>query len=270
MHRVKGNIMKTKITSVLIAGITALTITPSFAKPHGGGAHGTDILHLSVKEALVNTGAESGTGTVQLSQNAQGNANKETLDVLLKGLTPSTGFSLMATTVSNSTPTDVQDFTTDAKGNAALHFRTNGKGKKNIALPPSIDPVSQITELDVVDTNTTQTVLTTSGATNNVVQYLVKRNLSNNDTTGTNSVTGQLMIKANSKSTQFSLKVSGLQPSTSYQLAFNGTTVDTETSDANGNLNFTTEPTPANILDLHTVALEDSSSNVILSTSLPQ
>jgi hypothetical protein len=255
--------MRTKIKTALIVGV-ALAVTPLFAAPPHG--HGTDVLHLSIREAMVNTGAEPGSGTIQVSENNQGKANKQSLTVLLKGLAASTDYSLMATTVSNSTPTDIEDFTTDKKGNAALHFISNAKGKKNIALPDAINPVSQISELDVVDVGTSQTVLTTSGASNNVVQYLVKRNLTSDD----GSVTGVLQIKATSKKTSFSLKASGLQPSTDYQLFLNGSDAETVTTDAKGNLNVHSAPTPANILDLNSVQLQDGSGNVILSTTWPE
>jgi hypothetical protein len=255
--------MKMKMKSVLVAGVAALIVTPLLAKPHGG--HGTDILHFTIHEAMTNNGVEpSATGTVQASQVEQGNANNQKLDVTASGLTPGASYSLFVSTIDNTTPTNVLDFTTDAKGKTALHFTSlgngHGGGKKSNPLP--VDSVSHLLEVDIVDTNA-QAVLTGDITAPQSLKYLIKRDLS------TNGVSSTLQLKSTTSKTQFSLDTSGLTPTNDYVLVFNGTAVQTNTADANGNLKITSAPTPTNILDLQSVALTDTSANVIVSTTLP-
>jgi hypothetical protein len=256
--------MKTNMKLVLVAGVAALAVTPLLAKPHGG--HGTDILHFTIHEAMTNDGVETNaTGTVQASQAEQGNANNQKLDVLASGLMPGTDYKLFASTTETNTLTDVADFTTDAKGKAALHFTSlgngHGGGKKSLPLP--VDSVSQLLELDIFNTNA-QAVLTGDIRNPQSLKYLIKRDISN-----TNGVSASLQIKSTQSKTQFDLTASGLAASTGYLLVFNGTPAQTNTSDAKGNLKITSAPTPANILDLQSVALWDTSSNVVVSTTLP-
>jgi hypothetical protein len=255
--------MKMNMKSVLVAGVAALVVTPLLAKPHGG--HGTDILHFAIHETMTNDGVEtSATGTVQASQAEQGNANNQKLDVIASGLTPSTPYSLFVTTTDNTTLTDVADFSTDANGKVALHFRSLGKGhgggKKSIALP--VDSVSHILELDIFNTNA-QAVLTADLTASESQKYMIKRDLSSN------GVSASLQIKASKSKTKFKLEASGLVASTDYLLVFNDVVVQTNTSDPKGNLKIDSAPTPANILDLQSVALWDTSSNVVVSTTLP-
>jgi hypothetical protein len=255
--------MKMKMKSVLVAGIAGLLVTPLLAKPHGG--HGTDILHFAIKETMTNNGVEpSAIGTVQASQVQQGNANNQKLDVIASGLTPSTSYSLFVSTTDNTTLTDAMDFTTDSKGKIALHFTSlgNGHGGGKNSNPLPVDSVSHLLEADIVDTNA-QTVLTGDLRNPQSLKYLIKRDLS------TNGVSSTLEIKSTSGKTQFSLDTSGLTPSTDYVLVFNGTGVATNTSDAKGRLKITSAPTPTNILDLQSVALTDTTNNVIVSTTLP-
>lgn len=257
--------MKTLTKSLLAAGIAAFVATPMLAGPQGG--HGTDILHFTTRTGMSNDGVETnGSGTVRARQNKQGNANNQTLDVVASGLTASTPYSLFAITSDNTNLTDVANVTTDANGKIALHFRSlgngHGGGHNSAALPAGLNPVSHILELDLVDTNS-QAVLTADLTAPTSIQYLIKRDIS------TNGVSASLRIKANSTAAQFSLGASGLVASTDYLLVFNGTPVQTNTSDTNGKLTITSAPTPVNILSLQSVALWDTSSNVVASTTLP-
>jgi hypothetical protein len=252
--------------SLLVAGITAFAVTPMLAKPPHGGKHGTDILHFDIHEAMTNDGIEQGaTGSVTANENEQGNANNQTLDVVVSGLTPGTNYDLTAITNGSSVTTDLGTFTTDAKGKAAVHLTGLGKGhgggKKSTALPDGFD-ISQVLELDVVNAGT-QPVLTVDTTAPTSLKYLVKQDISNG------GVSALLQIKASSKKTQFSLDVSGLNDSTDYQLVFNGAVVQTNTSDAHGHLKINSAPTPANILDLQSVALWDMSNTVIVTTTTP-
>jgi hypothetical protein len=240
--------------SVLVAGIAALTVTPLFAKPHG------DILQFSIKEPMTNNGIEPGaSGKVQASQSEQGNANKQKIMINVAGLTPNTGYSLLASTTDNNTLTDVLDFTTDKKGKAKFNF--SSKSSKKI-LPLPVDSVSQLLEFDVVNADSVA-VLTSDVRDPQSLKLMIQRDIS------ANVVTASLQIKSSKSKSTFLLTASGLTPDTDYNLVFNGDTVDTVTSDDNGNLKITSAPLPDNILDLQTVALTDTASNVIVSTTVP-
>ena len=246
--------MKTIMKSVLVAGIAALTVTPLFAKPHG------DVLQFSIKEPMTNNGVEpSASGTVQASQSEQGNANNQKIMINVAGLTPNTGYSLLASTTETNTLTDVLDFTTDKKGKAKFNF--SSKSSKKI-LPLPVDSVSQLLEFDVINADSVA-VLTSDVRNPQSLKLTIQRDIS------ANGVTSSLQIKTSKNKTQFKLTASGLTPDTDYQLVFNGVPVQTFTSDDNGNLTITTAPLPDNILDLQSVALWDASNTVIVETTIP-
>ena len=110
----------------------------------------------------------------------------------------------------------------------------------------------------------TQAVLTADLTSPDKLQYLIKRNLS------TNAVASSLWIKSNLRQTQFKLLTAGLTPATDYWLVLNGGIAETYTADSKGRL-FIDSPLaiPSEILDLRSVALWDTSSNVVVSTTLP-
>jgi len=96
------------------------------------------------------------------------------------------------------------------------------------------------------------------------LQYLIKRDLS------TDTIEASLRIKATTSQTQFRLVASGLTPTTDYLLALNGGVVQTNTTDAKGSLAIKSLlENPGDILDIRSVALWDSASNVVLNTTLP-
>jgi hypothetical protein len=247
--------MNTKLVLALGAAV-ALATTPAMAKP------GTDVLHFSIHTDLIDTGVEPGaTGSVSGNEARQGAADNQKLDVTVSGLTADTAYSLNAT--SGSGTVDLLDFTTDANGKASLHLRGGKGGGKNSNPLPDGFVLAQVTSLDIVN-GSAQSVLTTSGSTPSSVQYLVKRDIS------ANGVTGLLQIKANTKSTKFTLNASGLDPDTDYTLFLNGTQDQVATSDSKGRLKIKSATTPDNILDLSSVELrDDSGSTTILSTTLP-
>jgi hypothetical protein len=96
------------------------------------------------------------------------------------------------------------------------------------------------------------------------LQYLIKRDLS------TNTVEASLRIKATTSKTQFKLLASGLNATTDYFLVLNGAIVQKNSTDAKGRLliNSLLE-NPGDILDLRSVAVWDSTSNSVLSTTSP-
>lgn len=267
--------MKRIISSTILAGaVAACGLSALIAKPSAAShAGGTDILHLFVHKAMTNDGIEAGaTGAVDVRQNRQGNANNQRLDVSVTGLTTNTTYQLLALLDDDTNSTFVVDLTTDSHGVGALHFaqanngksgKSGGKGKGTSPLPDLLDPVSNIRELTVVDV-ATQAVLTADLTAPDKLQYLIKRDLS------TNGISAQLRIKATTTQTQFRLTALGLNPTNDYFLVLNDGIVQTNSTDAGGKLTISSLlQNPVDILDLHTVALEDSVSNVVLSTELP-
>src|SRR5262249_55450899 len=111
--------------------------------------------------------------------------------------------------------------------------------------------------------NTNTTILTADFTSPDSLQYLIKRDISSN------SVSAELRIKATTQQTQFLLTASGLATNTDYLLAINDSPVQTNTSDSNGNLKITSEQSGLKILQIHSVGLWDTSSNVVVSTTLP-
>lgn len=239
---------------LMLLGAAVLATTTAVAKPSASS------LHFSIHTALTDTGTEAGSsGNVSANEVKQGTKLNQNLVVTVSGLTANTGYTLNAVTGGGTV--DLNDFTTDNNGKATLHFSSSSKGKNNIALTNGLELVT-VTELDVVGGG--GTVLTTSNTTPNSVQYSVKKSLTSSD-----SSTGTLQIKGNSKSTKFTLNASGLAPNTDYNLFLNGANVQTNTTDSKGRLKIKSAPTPDNITDLNSVEVKDTGGTTVLSTTLP-
>jgi hypothetical protein len=255
--------MKKITKSILFIGVATLTATTLYAKSSNKQA--TEVVHFSTKVAFTNDGVEpSASGTAQATQATQGNADHESLSVTLKGLTPSTTYSLTAITTSNSTPTDLNDFTTDSKGGAKLTFQNNAKGK-NLAFPDGVLPLTGLSELDVVNSSS-QAVLTASRDEVSSVKYMVKKPM---DDTAGNGESGTVTLTASSKSAKFGLTAAGLSPSTDYVVVIDGTAVSTNTSTSKGALKVSASPSPSEVLNASNISLQDTSGNTILSTVVP-
>src|SRR5436305_14272599 len=117
--------MRNITKSVLVAGVAVFTVTSLIAK--SGGGHGTDVLHFAITENMQNEGVEpDASGTVRASENKQGNANNQSLQISVKGLTPDSTYSLFAAVGGDTNLTSVSnsDFTTDGHGNARISYRS--------------------------------------------------------------------------------------------------------------------------------------------------
>ena len=253
--------MKTKMNVKLavIIGLATLAVTPVFAK-------GTkDSLQFSYREAMTNDGVEpDAVGTVAANESEQGSSSKQKFDVSVSGLTPDTDYDLTAD-VNGTGTVDLGTFTTDSKGKAALHLTSSASGhsgKNNTPLPDGVE-LSQIIEIDVLN-GSSQAVLTADTTAPGSLKYMIKRNLNNGGT-----AEGSLQIKTSNGKTKFTLNASGLDADTDYQLVFNGTPVETVTSDSKGKLKLTEAPLPDNILDVQTEEIWDASNTAVLGTATP-
>lgn len=238
------------------------------AAPH---RHGTDILHFFARTAFLNEGVvTNSSGSVDLNQNKQGNANIQRATIQLRNLDVSTTYDLLVLTGDDTNYTTVSQFSTDSDGKASLNYRKNGSshggglGHGKSLLPAAMDPLSNIRGLAVAVTNGGPLVLTADLTDPDKLQYLIKRDLS------TNEIGATLRIKATSSQSQFRLMAVGLAPSADYLLALNGSIVQTNSTDSKGRLAISSlMQDPGAILDVHGVALLDNSTNVVLQTTLP-
>jgi len=228
---------------------------------------GTDIMHFFDRASFESTGIASGaSGSVSTHQNRQGHADNQWVLISLKGLEANAAYELQVSTVGDTNSKSVYEFTTDARGHTDLNFRQqgNGKGRGHHKLPlGAMDPVSELRSFSVVDTNA-QTVLKAELTNPSHLQYLIKRNLSGNEATGT------LRIKATGDTARLRLNVGGLSATNDYYLVLNGGIVQTNSTDAHGRLKAEAAlSSTLDILDLRSVAVWDSGSNAVLNTTLP-
>lgn len=257
-----------KQRTVALAGSTTVSLAMFFASPAPVAAGGTDILHYTITKDMTNNAVEpDADGAIMASQKRQGHADNQTLTIAVTGLTTNTVYELVAAFDSDTNMVDVGPFTTDAGGKAMMHFTSlgqgHGGGKHATALPDGLNPVSLIREVDIVNSNA-QVVLTADVSSPDRLQYLVKRNLSND------SVRATLQIQATTSRTQFRLLSTGLTPDTDYVLAFNDELVQTNNSGPKGRLDIRAlTETPPYILDVRSVTLMDTSSNLVLQADLP-
>ncbi|MEO6183168.1 MAG: hypothetical protein ABIP71_08760, partial [Verrucomicrobiota bacterium] len=232
---------------------------------------GHAVSHYQTRNNLTATETEpAATGVLRLQSNVQGNSAKESFRLTVSGLTAGSTYQLIAISGEETNSVSVGEFTTDSKGEATVLYskKGNGNGKKN-NLPAELDPLYNLRAVGVAN-ESTQTVLVAWINTSTAYQYLVKRNLTAPDANST--AAGSISLKSNAANTKFNLRAGGLSATNEYHLALNvSNIIQTVSSDANGRLSITQWPAlaPA-ILDLRSLSLLDSSSNVVLTTSLPR
>jgi hypothetical protein len=260
--------MKKTMKSAAVVCIAALAVTSVLAK--GGGGQPVHTIRFNYKVAFTNTGADANipnaAGSAQASEslNIGNNTDRETLNVTLKGLEPSTPYSLFATTTTSGSA-DAADFNTDKKGNAKVSLSTK-PGKSGVALG-NLDPLSGVTELDIVDesnTNGATTVLTADTTTPSTFTFQDKQ---------TQPGAGSLNVSASSKSSKLSLKASGLTGGDTFALSLVGGTItstnDTFTASSGGTVNINTSIS-GNVLDITEVDLTDTTtSTTVLTFPMP-
>jgi len=183
---------------------------------------------------------------------------------MLKGLTPNDPYSVTVTTVSNSNPTDIDDFNADSKGNAKLSFSNSGKGK-TIPFPDGVLPLTGITEVDIINSNDVPVLSATSDQATSV-KYMVKKAMDDVSSTG---ASGSVTLSASTKSAKFGLTASGLTASTDYVLVVDGNVVSTNTATAKGTLKINESPTPSDVLSASSISLDDTTLTPVLTTTVP-
>jgi len=238
-----------------------------------GAKGGTSILHWMLHATFTNTDlAPNAIGSVDAKLNQQGNADNQKLNISLGKLDSNTTYTLSAVLGDDTNLTDVTTFTTDANGAAAFKYSHVGSSHGNghgpgTPLPDALKPISNIREL-VVDISSTQEVLRADLTAPDRFQYLVKRAMSNDHVEDT--AAASLRIHASGSFVQFRIDATGLTATQTYFLAINSDIASSTTSDTQGKLNISglSGGAPA-ILDIHDLAILNSTSNSVLSTTLP-
>jgi hypothetical protein len=239
-------------------------------------------MHYFVREGFTNNGAVSNAaGVVDFREQHQGKSDHKHFNLTLRKLAPTNTYTLLSLKADETNYTDVVSFTTDSRGTAMLRYREicngNGKGPGNLppqaqgkgkgpqhaSLPDGIADLTELTELVVVNTST-QAVLTADLTSPDWLHYNIKRKLVNEP------VGALLQIQGSKTRTHFRLHVLNLLPTNNYLLAINETVVQTNKTDTKGRLNINTlVAPPSSPLDIRSVQLLDSNTNILISTELP-
>jgi hypothetical protein len=263
--------MKTKYWLTALCGVVMMTasgLETSAAQPVV--RRGTSVLHYMTRNELKSTdGSASVLGTVRLQSNEQGHSSKEMLDIRLDGLEPDATYRLLAVMGDDTNAFVVGEFSTDTGGGARLSYMTKGHGRGGKApVPEGISPLTDLRALGV-ENAATQTVAHVWIADSGAFQYLVKRNLTPEDSTG--PAAGSVSLIANHEHVQFRLLAGGLVATNDYHLALNGESRMIVQPDADGRVEIRTWPADAPpVLELESLAIWDAGSNVVLRTTLPR
>jgi hypothetical protein len=257
--------LKPLFTWALVASLAALSVAAASATRKG-----TSVMHYMTRTPLSATDVEPNvSGSVRLQFNEQGRSSLQKFDLSATGLEPGAEYFLV---VARGDDTNLVGIvTSDTHGRVRLSYmkKGNGRGNPRKALPPELDPVSEILGLGLQETVNTQTVAFAWIATSPSFQYLVKRNLTSTDTSAPPA--GSISLKANPQNVNFRLLADGLTGGNTYHLALNSNVVASATANADGTLEVNAWPASAPaVLELRSLSLWDDSSNVVLGTSLPK
>jgi hypothetical protein len=248
------------VSSVLLAGALLLPARALVAAPL------ISSFVYGFNTALTNNGSvdSDARGNARGNLNRRGVTDNQRLSIAVSKLDASTTYHLVAFLGNDASSTPVADFTTDAHGSASVAYVKSATPGAH-PLPDAVDPISNVRELDVVNT-TGDTVLQADITDAHSFSYSVHRAM---DNTGfLPGAGGSLVLSGSPHATRVAVVAVGLAPQTSYQLLVNGTSLATKTSDAHGKLSIAGPRTGAPlVLDVRTVELADGSANVILSST---
>jgi len=260
-------VMNTKFWLTTLTGVVLTAVlSPDVRAEKPVTRKGTSVMHYMTRNELkAPDGSGPVLGTVRLQSNEQGHSSKEMLDIRLTGLETNSAFRLIAVMGDDTNAFVVGEFSADSDGRAKLSFKSKG-GKSPV--PDSISPLTDLRALGI-ENAATQTVAHTWIADSGDFQYLVKRNLTPEDSDGT--AVGSISLGANPDQVHFRLLAGGLVANDSYHLALNGESKLVVTADADGRIEIQTWPVDAPpVLELRSLAIWGASSNVVLRTSLPR
>ncbi len=212
------------------------------------------------RATMTNTGVEAGArGTIQGNLNRRGAVDNQRLNIIVSKLDANTTYRTAAFLGEEVIPV-VSDFITDQRGGVSIMgVKNNGSHP----LPVTLDPISNLRELDVVNTNG-DTVLHADLKDPNTFSYSVRWGMQNSGFIL--GAGGLVQVSGSPRATKVSIKATGLAPLTSYQLMVNGIGWTVKASDKRGKLTITGPKVGLGlVLDIRTVALAESTgANIIL------
>jgi len=262
-----------KTTWLLVIGIaTFCAALPQVRAANGKPVtrRGTSVLHYTTQNDLAAT--ENGSnvvGSLRLEYKEQGHSQKQSLRLYASGLETNSAYGLIAVIGDDTNAVPVADLNADGKGRLRVSYRSKGQGNvgKN-PLPDALLPLTDVRSIGIENTST-QTVAYAWIADAHRFQYIVKRNLTPEDTNGL--AAGSISLIANHRRVHFRLLAGGLNATNDYHLALNSDILSTLSTDANGRVELRGWPTNAPaVLDLRSLSILDGSSNVVLSTTFPR
>lgn len=220
----------------------------------------------SFQAAMTNTGVDpDARGTVRGSLSRRGATDNQRLTITVSKLDTDTTNHVVAFLDDSADALDIVDFATDRRGGSSVTYVKSTKSVRH-PLPTALDPISNIRELDILNTSW-DALLQADLIAPNSFSYSVKREMEN--TGFIENAAGVLLLRGSPRLTRVSVTATGLTPLTSYQLLVNGDSVTTKTSDRRGRLTVAGPKTGLPlVLDIRTVELTDGTgANVILGTS---
>ncbi len=216
------------------------------------------------RAAMTNSGVDpNARGSVHGNLTRRGVTDNQRLTVTVSRLDTNTTYHLVAYLGDDVAATAVADLTTGRRGGKFILYVKNPGMHP---LPEVLDPISNIRELVIVNSN--GDVVLQAGLTHpRSFAYLVKRAM---DNTGFQAgAGGRLQLSGTPRATRALVRASGLTPLTSYQLMVNGVGVRTKTSDRRGKLIIAGPRVGLPLVqDIQSVALVDTTvPNIILITT---
>jgi hypothetical protein len=262
-----------KTTWLLTIGIA--TVCTALTESHAANGkpvtrRGTSVLHYTTQNDLVAT--ENGSnvvGSLRLEFKEQGHSQKQSLRLYASGLETNSPYGLIAVVGDDTNAVRVADMSANTKGRLRVSYMSKGQGNggKN-PVPAALLPLTDVHSIGLENAST-QTVAYAWIADAHRFHYLVKRNLTPEDTNGL--AAGSISLIANHNRAHFRLLAGGLNATNDYHLALNSDIVSTVSTDTDGRVEIRDWPTNApSVLDLRSLSILDGSSNVVLSTTLPR
>jgi hypothetical protein len=196
----------------------------------------------------------------------KGAITEERMVIIVRGATPNNPYHVFAQLSGGGDPVNAVDFTTDSSGNTTLVYHPVGKPPVT-SVPAQFNPATRIHQLTVVDLTTnvliqTNVILRANFDTSTDFNLATKRKVN------TNGVVLNLIAKANVLKALLKLTASGLAPHTDYLVVLDGQPQTSVTSGGTGKLKFSSTPPPLKVWSADSIALWDSSSNVVAQITL--
>jgi hypothetical protein len=245
-----------KHTITKLAAITALSLCGMTSATFAG--NGTDILHYTTKAAMSAPDSDA-VGKVDIKVRKQGNADKESLIIRLRGLELNADYQIQFLGADGLAYGDPIAFSSDDEGRAYLESR-NGNGnsspkKTAISLPEGLDILDVtgvVVQVPAQGPPPSEPVVVLQAALGSAgaYHYLVKKNIKEGDIRGT------LRVMSNGDASQFRLLVVGVDSSSTVQLGLNGEYVQNNLTDEKGRVVITAPLSePVDVLALESVQL---------------